>query len=67
MSVSAVFWSLAARLSDVMNDAGMGGKSINYVKSQTLCSSSVKSELAWLRIEELKFEEEKRRRKEISK
>ena len=62
MSVSAVFWSLAARLSDVMNDAGMCGKSIKYVTSQPLCSSSVKSELARLRIEELKFEEEKRRK-----
>ena len=46
----------AVSISDVMNKAGMYGKRITQSQANLFCSSLVKSDLTWLRPEELMFE-----------
>ena len=54
MSAAIFFLAVCAR--DVMNKAGMRGRSVIYVISQPFCLLLAKSERTWLRPEELTLE-----------
>ena len=53
-------------MSDIINKAGMCGKSVKYVTTQPFlfCFSLVKSEPTWLRPEKFQFEASKQKKKE---
>ena len=53
-------------MSDIINKAGMCGKSVKYVTTQPFlfCFSLVKSEPTWLRPEKFQFEARKQKKKE---
>ena len=54
--MSAASLCPAVSISDVINKAGLYGKRITQSQANLFCSSMVKSDLTWLRPEEVMFE-----------